>query len=37
MSFCLTDEKRVAVVAVINDNYDTVYIFFNHDVSKRQM
>ncbi len=37
MSSCLTDEKRIAVVVVINDDYNIIYIFFNHDVLKRQM
>ncbi len=34
---CLTDEKRAAVAAAINDGYDTAYISFKHDVSERQM
>jgi len=37
MSLCLIDEKRIVVVVAINNNYNTVYIFFNHNILKRQI
>jgi len=37
ISLYLIDEKQVVIVVAINNNYNTIYIFFNHNILERQI